>query len=274
MDKVVIVGLGEVGSSIYHVFKNSNKYKVYGYDINPNKTIDNYEEISYPVEFLHITFPYNNRFISTVYEYANHFKPKMIVIHSTVVPGTTREIFHKTNIVTAFSPIRGKHPNLIKHLYFWSKWVVSLPIEKVEEAAQHLSDVGFKVKIYRGCPESVELAKLWETVYRAIMIASWHEIHRIARIYRAEIEAIAEFVGEVHEVLKDRPVYYPGYIGGHCLIPNTRMLNEIYPSKLFEFVLESNERRIKELEYEEIKKDVEMIKRIVLRFINKEYYVE
>ncbi|MEM5822389.1 MAG: GDP-mannose dehydrogenase, partial [Ignisphaera sp.] len=129
-----------------------------------------------------------------------------------------------------------------------------------------------KVRIYAGPPETVELAKLWETVYRAIMIASWHEIHRIARIYKAEIEAIAEFVGEVHEILGDRPIYYPDYIGGHCLIPNTKMLRDAYSSKLFEFVLESNELRLKELDCNNIREEIEKVKKIALRFINKEYY--
>lgn len=272
MDRVVVIGLGEVGRAIYHILKNSMKFDVYGYDTDPGKTANKYDEIPHPVDFLHIAFPYTNEFIDIVYGYAEHFKPNMIIVHSTVAPGTTRRIFQKTNLPTVFSPVRGKHPNLVKHLYFWPKWLASLPSDRIERAAHHLSLAGFKVRVYTGPPETVELAKLWETVYRAIMIASWHEIHRIARIYKAEIEAVAEFVGEVHEILGDRPIYYPDYIGGHCLIPNTKILRDTYPSKLFEFVLESNELRLKELDYDNIREEIEKVKKIALRLINKEYY--
>ncbi|MCS7111359.1 MAG: GDP-mannose dehydrogenase [Ignisphaera sp.] len=272
MDKVVVIGLGEVGRAVYHILKSSMKYEIYGYDIDPSKTLNKYEELPQQVDLLHITFPYSGKFTEQVCGYVERFRPKMVVIHSTVVPGTTRKIFQKINITTVFSPVRGKHPNLVKHLYFWPKWIVSLPSSEVEKAVQHLNLAGFKVRVYKGAPESIELAKLWETVYRAIMIASWQEIHRVARIYGAEIEAIAEFIGEVHKVLGDRPIYYPDHIGGHCLIPNTKILNEAYPSKLFEFVLKSNELRLKELNNEDIKKEVERVKEIVLRFINKEYY--
>lgn len=272
MDKVVIIGLGEVGKALHHVFRNSMKYDAYGYDVDPSKTISKYEELPQQADVIHIAFPYSDRFVEIVHDYVERFRPKMIVIHSTVAPGTTRKVYQKTNITTVFSPVRGKHPNLVKHLYFWPKWLVSIPLDDAEKAAQHLSFAGFKVQVYRGVPETIELAKLWETVYRAIMIASWQEMHRIAKIYGAEIDTIAEFIGEVHGVLWDRPVYYPDYIGGHCLIPNTKILYEVHPSKLFEFVLESNKLRLEELNDKGIVEDVRKVKEIASRFVNKEYF--
>ena len=272
MDKVVVIGLGEVGSAVYRVFEYSGKFEVYGYDIDPNKTINKLEEIPRNIDFMHIAIPYSPRFVDIVKQYVARFSPEYIVIHSTVAPGITREVYNASSVPTAFSPVRGKHPNIVKHLYFWPKWIVSLPLEKLSIFVLHHLLAGFKVKEYRGEPESLELAKLWETVYRAIMIASWHEIHRIALRFGADIEAIAQFVGEVHEVLHDRPIYYPDYIGGHCLIPNTKILNSVYPSKVFEFVLQSNEKRLEELKDEKIRSDVERVKLIAQKYINKDYY--
>jgi hypothetical protein len=34
------------------------------------------------------------------------------------------------------------------------------------------------------------------------------------------MSGIAEFIAEVREVLGEKPVFYPDYIGSHCLIPN------------------------------------------------------
>jgi UDP-N-acetyl-D-mannosaminuronate dehydrogenase len=272
MEKVLIVGLGEVGSAIYTVFKNSGLFKVYGYDIDMSRTIDSIESIEKPIDYLHIAIPYTRDFVDIVKHYIEMFKPRITVIHSTVAIGTTRAIYRSSGVVTAYSPVRGKHPNMVKHVMFWSKWVSALPEGSVEECANHLSKAGFRVRIYRGSPESLELAKLWETVYRAIMITSWQELHRIARKFGVDIGVVTEFVGEVHEVLKDRPIYFPGYIGGHCLIPNTKILSSQYPSKLFEFVLESNERRLKELEDEDIRREVEYLKKIAMKYMNVDYY--
>ena len=151
----------------------------------------------------------------------------------------------RSKIPIAYTPVRGKHPNIKRHLLFWTKWVVTLPPDNLENATNHLGDAGPKVRPYKGPPESLEVAKLWETVYRAVMIASWQEIHRVARRFGANIETIAEFIGAVHEILKDRPIYYPDFIGGHCLIPDTEILRSVYPPKLFEFIIESNKKRKK-----------------------------
>lgn len=106
---------------------------------------------------------------------------------------------------------------------FWRKWVAALPTRMLNVVSNHLSRIGFKVRSIKSSPETLELAKLWETVYRAVMIAAWQELHRIARMVGADLELLSEFIGEIHEVLGDRPIYYPSYIGGHCLIPNTKI---------------------------------------------------
>ncbi len=272
MEKVVVIGLGEVGRAIYDIFVESQKFEVYGYDIDSSRTINRYEDIPRPIDVIHIAIPYSTKFIDIVKQYLIEFKPRYAVIHSTVAPLTTRKLYEETKIPIAFSPVRGKHPNMKKHLRFWNKWICSIPKELLNVVAQHLLDAGFKVKLYYGEPETLELAKLWETVYRAIMIASWQELHRIARKFDADISAIAVFIGEVHEVLRDRPIYFPGYIGGHCLIPNTIILNSVYSSKLFEFVLESNEKRLRELEDSDIRHETEKLKEIAIGYTNYEYY--
>lgn len=272
--KVLIVGLGEVGFSLYSIALESRYFEVYGYDVDPGKTINKMDEIPKNIDYLHITIPYAKTFTDIVVDYVNVFKPKYVIIHSSVAPGVTRRIYEKTSVTVAYSPVRGRHPNLKKHLLFWPKWISVLPLEKTAVIISHLKKLGFKVKTYKGSPETLELAKLWETVYRAIMIASWQELHRISLNYKADIVTIAEFIGEVHEILKDRPIYYPGIIGGHCLIPNTKILRDIYPSKLLDFVIDSNRRRAEEMMNSKIKMDVEKLKKLMAKYVNLEYYGE
>jgi len=49
-------------------------------------------------------------------------------------------------------------------------------------------------------------------MYRAVMVASWQEIHRICKKFGANLDIVAEFISEVHEVLNDRPAYYPALL--------------------------------------------------------------
>lgn len=270
--KVLVVGIGEVGSAVFEILKRSGTFEVYGYDVNPSKSPNKLEEIPRSLDYLHVALPYSHNFLNSVLEYVSEFQPKAIFIHSTVAPGTTRMLHERLGYPIAFTPVRGKHPRLKEHLLFWPKWVSALPREFEVEAAQHLSEAGFRVRPCNCDPESLELAKLWETVYRAVMIASWQELHRIARRNRASLRVIAEFVGEVHEVLKDRPVYYPDFIGGHCLIPNTEILRAWHSSKLLDFVLESNEKRRVELEDPEVRREVEEMKQYFLRLTKADYY--
>lgn len=273
--RVLVVGLGEVGSALYDVISESGKFEVFGYDIDPARAKHRLEEISRPIDYLHVAIPFKESegFINIVWKYIKAFSPRAVFIHSTVALGTSRKVYERCGIPVAYTPIRGKHPNLRRHILFWPKWVAVIPNdnELMSEIRSHLESIGFKVRV-SGSPESLELAKLWETVYRAVMIVAWQEVHRVARKFGADIAEVAEFVAEVHEVLRDRPVYYPDYIGGHCLIPNTKILNGVHPSKLWDFILESNELRAKEREDKEIAEDIRRVKRVWLKLANKEYY--
>ena len=269
---VVVIGLGEVGKPIYEILKESFA-EVYGYDLNPSARVDELENIPTSIDVIHIAYPFKgfNDFVDSVAGYAYKLGAETVIVHSTVAPGTTRIIQSRIEAHVAYSPVRGKHPYLKDHLMFWPKWVSAVNREALEHARIHLEQAGFRVRVAPD-PESLELAKLWETVYRAAMIACWQEAHRIARMFKADIGVIAEFISEVHEVLRDRPVYYPDFIGGHCLIPNTRILHEITGSDLLEFILQSNEKRAEEMRDESIAREAEKVKRIWLNLAPKEYY--
>jgi len=104
------------------------------------------------------------------------------------------------------------------------------------------------------------------------MIASWQEIHRICKKFGANLDIVAEFISEVHEVLNDRPVYYPDFIGGHCLIPNTKLLKSVYSSKLLDFVLESNSLRLEEIKDHSTREEIEKVRKIWLNHAPRWYY--
>jgi UDP-N-acetyl-D-mannosaminuronate dehydrogenase len=93
------------------------------------------------------------------------------------------------------------------------------------------------------------------------MIACFQEMHRISKHFEADFDEIVDFLEDTHRTRLDRPVMYPGVIGGHCIIPNVNLLLKSYDSEFLRLTLKSNEKRREEIKDESIRNEVEKIKK-------------
>ena len=270
---VLVIGLGEVGRAMYEIIDESGKYDVYGYDIDLSRSVNKLEEIPIPIDIIHICYPYSDErsFISVSTSYIKKFKPKLTIIDSTIAVGTTEKLYEETKALIVHSPVRGKHPYLKEHIKFWTKYIGPINNEAGRLAKEYLESLGLKVKVLSS-PRETELGKLLETTYRALLIAWWQEMHRIAHHLNVNFLEAIDIIIDTHKVLKDRPIYYPDYIGGHCLIPNAKILLNAYRSKFIEAIIESNDYRKKEKESKDIVKEIEIVRKIAEEFMNKDYY--
>jgi UDP-N-acetyl-D-mannosaminuronate dehydrogenase len=267
-EKVLVVGLGEVGLPLYKLLRECGKFLVYGSDIDETR-MGSIEQkgVTDEVDVMHICIPCFNQdeFANVVVGYAKRFKPKLLIINSTVPPGTTEKIHGGCGCLVAHSPVRGVHKSL-EHMKWelkrWTKYVGGANAEAGKAACKHFKKAGFKTKVLKGCAET-ELAKLFETTYRAWMIACFQEMHRISKHFEADFNDVVDFLEDTHRVRFDRPVMFPDMIGGHCLIPNTELLLNNYDSKFLRLILESNEKRKKEIKDEDIKSEVEKVRKRV-----------
>jgi UDP-N-acetyl-D-mannosaminuronate dehydrogenase len=217
---------------------------------------------------MHVCIPCadQSKFVGDVVGYLRRFNPKLAIIESTVPPGTTMKIHaHHSGCLLAHSPVRGVHKSL-EHMKWelkrWTKFVGGVDGLSSKAAVEHFEKLGFKVQVLKSCLET-ELAKLFETTYRAWMIACFQELHRISKRFEADFDEIAGFIEDTHRVRFDRPVMFPGVIGGHCLIQNTELLLSAYDSEFLRLILKSNEKRKKEMEDENIRIEVEKIRKRV-----------
>jgi UDP-N-acetyl-D-mannosaminuronate dehydrogenase len=144
----------------------------------------------------------------------------------------------------------------------WTKYVGGANAKAGEAACQHFKKLGLKTKTLKGCAE-MELAKLFETTYRAWMVACFQEMQRISRHFGAEFDDVVDFIEDTHRVRFDRPVMFPGVIGGHCLIPNVELLLESYDSEFLKLILKSNEKRKEEIKEKSVLSEVEKVKKRV-----------
>ncbi|MCX8154053.1 MAG: GDP-mannose dehydrogenase [Candidatus Bathyarchaeota archaeon] len=278
-DKVLVVGLGEVGRPLFELLKESDKFEVNGYDLNLNKMQEIGQSSLLPskVDVMHICIPCTDKegFVNNVVSYVERFSPKLVIINSTVAPGTTMTVYERINgsCLVANSPIRGVHKSseyMKWELKRWTKYVGGVNAESAKAAKEHFEKLGLKTKVLKGCLET-ELAKLFETIYRAWMIACFQEMHRISRHFGADFDDVVDFIEDTHRVRLDRPIMFPDVIGGHCLIPNTNLLLKQYDSEFLRLILKSNEKRKTEMTDEAVRWEVDKIKKRVEN-LEKELY--
>lgn len=265
-ETVLIVGLGEIGSTLLELLKETNRFAVFGLDLDVTKMLaasQNPDELPKKVDTMHIciTCKDQNKFTETIVRYAEKFKPKLLIINSTVPPGTTKKIQKQCTSLVVHSPARGVHksPEHMKwEMKRWTKYIGGANTEAAEAAQKHFKKVGLKVKTLKSCAET-ELAKLFETTYRAWMIACFQEMHRISRTFNADFNEVVDFLEDTHRIRLDRPIMFPGFIGGHCLIPNTELLLQLHDSEFLRLILKSNIKRKRELKDKQIRDEAAKI---------------
>ncbi|MFP3984472.1 MAG: GDP-mannose dehydrogenase [Candidatus Bathyarchaeia archaeon] len=266
-EKVLVVGLGEVGRSLFELLRESGRFEVYGFDVDEEK-IQEIGQAALPseVDVMHVCIPCVSRdeFVNAVVDHVERFKPRLVIINSTIPPMTTRTLFDCCcNCFVAHSPVRGVHKSL-EHMKWelkrWTKYVGGVNNESAEAACGHLEKAGFRTKILKSSLET-ELAKLFETTYRAWMIVFFQEMHRVSRGFEADFDGVVDFIEDTHRVRLDRPVMFPGVIGGHCLVPNIQLLLQSCDSEFLRLILKSNMKREEELKDADVRKEVEKIRK-------------
>ena len=266
-ETVLIIGLGEIGHTLFALLTEQKKnFDVYGLDLDQAKMRElgqNRKNFPKQIDTLHICLPCSNQqnFVRITVGYVDEFKPKLTIINSTVPPGTTLRVAEKCKCLVAHSPSRGVHKSA-EHMKWemkrWTKYVGGANADAATAACAHFEKLGLKVKILKSSTET-ELAKLFETTYRAWMIACFQEMHRISKAFGADFNETVDFLEDTHRLRFDRPVMFPGVIGGHCLIPNTELLLDCYDSEFLRLILKSNEKRKEEIKDKTIRAEAEKV---------------
>lgn len=228
--KVVVVGLGEIGKPLFELI--SEHHEVAGIDLAPPTT-----SIERP-DFMHVCYPFQIAdFIGETARYVEIFKPAVTIINSTVSVGTTRAVEQRTGTPVVNSPVRGKHARMLDDLRRYTKFVGASDAEVGRRVAEHFESLGLKAKVL-SAPEATELAKLTETTYFGLMIAWAQEVERYCDRAGQKYEEVISFYDEIGFF---PPVkYFPGVIGGHCVMPNIEILSKFTDSLLFEAIKASN----------------------------------
>lgn len=225
--KTLIVGYGEIGKSLESVL--NKKYETFSIDIN-NKAEGKYD-------IMHICFPYTKDFIKEVKRYRKLYKPKYVVIHSTVPVGTSNKC------KAHYSPVRGTHPHLEKSLQTFVKYLA--PHNNILKL--YFESVGVQIEETEKT-QTLEAMKLYCTTIYALNIVAEKEVWDYCKkhdldyniVYTESNKTYNEGYAKLGFPQFSRYMlkHSDGKIGGHCLIPNCKLLK----TDISKFILKQNDK--------------------------------
>lgn len=253
MDKknVLVLGMGEIGKGVYEVIGKNldmNRWEVWMKDKEPLS--QGAPEI---FEVMHVCIPYDQKkFISIVNRLQERFNIAIVIIHSTVSPGTTRMCEHAVHV-----PIRGRHPKIKEAIETYPLFagiessgcfagdLFMAPITYIKKAFGQTVTICIP-------PETTELAKIIDLSHYAVNLEFSRLTAKILKKFNVKPGVMEAFTKSRNDGLVELeghsrfnlPRLYPmdenGVIGGHCVLPAVSLLNQAYPDSMLDNVMFNN----------------------------------
>jgi len=222
----IILGMGEVGETLFDLLVD-RKFDCIGIDLDDSKCKNYTEnEIIENPQYLHVCLPGElEKFTDIVIEWINKIKNiQVVVIHSTVKPGTTKTVQERSSIPILFSPVRGVHRRFLDDIKKYTKFISFDGTEINSKIKKDLENRFEKVD-WMSTTKTAELAKiLVDTTYYGWLINYAQITKMICEKENVDFDEMWKFADEIHENLGNRPKMFPGIIGGHCVIPNLNLV--------------------------------------------------
>ena len=225
----LVIGLGEVGQAVREVFVAD------GYD--PYQNID---DATGKYDFVHICYPHGKDFIAITQAYLEKYlAPSGIpIIHSTVPVGTS------WTLGAVHSPIRGVHPDLAQSIKTFVKFIGG---ERSLEAAKEFEKFGVTCEATTQAANT-EALKLWDTTQHGLAILLEKFIHAYCKLRGLDFYIVYTRANKTYndgyramgkpQFCRPALEQVDGPIGGHCVLPNAKLLNH----PLGKWLIKTNQR--------------------------------
>jgi UDPglucose 6-dehydrogenase len=235
MKKIGIMGVGMVGGALLRYFIQHQSLQPVLYD--PNKNLSNAEELSQAeIIFMCVPTPYDEARqgfdLSYIDQALSLIKgEKIIVIKSTVLPGTTEEYQNKfPQHKILFNPEFLTEATADYDMIYPTRQIVGYT-EKSKEVAQEILDIlpfaPFKKII---SAKEAEMVKYFGNTLYALKVSFANQIFDLCQKLNIDYETVKEcakpepMVGRTHLEIVHKG--YRGY-GGKCLPKDTRALIQL-----------------------------------------------
>lgn len=256
--KDIIIGAGSVGQALEKILKTKYDIDIFNI-VKENKSIN---VKKYRV--MHICFPYDENFIKEVKRYLKLFKPKVVIIHSTIKVGTTQEIIKETRLKTiVHSPIRGQHNNLTYSIKLFSKFIgVDNPNYKFENKnlycflQKYFQRIDIHTVIYKNS-RLTELSKMLCLFQYGMHNIVANEAQNICNKFELDYNKVVLFWNETYNQGYDRlrlepkdyhrPLLIPDIkegFGGNCVYHVNKLLYEQTKNPIIKNILKYGQKKI------------------------------
>jgi hypothetical protein len=232
--KCILVGMGEVGSAVHEVF--SPHHLIDTYDIRDER------KPTGPYEVLLVAIPCRDQqeFVEVVNAYRTEWKVRCTIIFSTVAIGTTRRIPGAVH-----APVEGKHPELARSMRLMPRWVGG----KSDLARRFFLAARIEPKVVHK-PEWTEYLKLRSTSKYGVNIEWTRYEAATAAALGMDFSLVKDFDRDYNRLYQNlglpqytRYILEPpkGNLGGHCILPNAKLLREAHPHPFLDEMLRDHE---------------------------------
>lgn len=228
MSKDLIIGYGEIGQAVHEVICPDAIIK----DITMKG-----KRVANQIEVMHICFPPSDKFVEQVWDYIVRYEPKYVAIWSTVPIGTTKKIGKRV----IHTPIEGVHPLLAKSIKNMTRWVGYNNKTSAKFFEEYFKERKLNVKLVPNT-DCTEALKLLSTTEYGINIEFARYKKKVADAIGMDFELTKEWNQSYNQLYKElglarkfqKFVLDPpeGKLGGHCILPNYRILKEQFPDEI------------------------------------------
>lgn len=225
----LIAGVGQIGTAVLQLLEKY--HDVFAIDKDS-------EKVEKKIDIIHICFPWTDDFIKEVKKYQKTYKPKLIIIYSTVPIGTTKRIKHAVH-----SPVEGKHPRLYTSIKIGLRWIGYNDNEdKIKAQA-----IWRPITLCESVPNSdwTEFLKLASTSKYGINIVWADYMDKVSKHLKMPYDYVKEWDMAYNELygrlrMKHIRKYVleppQGPVGGHCILPNAEILNDQFPNEMLKMI--------------------------------------
>jgi hypothetical protein len=230
MNCILIGCAGQIGDAIYNVY--SPYHTIHGIDLEvaSPELLDEYD-------IMLVTIPYSDSFVEIISQYQQRFKTKAKIIFSTVAIGTTSKLRDAVHV-----PIEGKHPNLTESIKQWQVFMGGF-----NQLVYNFFVQSAKSPYIIEKPEHTEFLKLQSTTYYGVVIEYIRYLNSVTTKLGMDFSKVNEYnncyndlYAELQEFNYKRYLLYPpeGAKGGHCVVPNSKLLGNQFKSIFTDIVSE------------------------------------
>lgn len=230
---ITVIGLGEVG---FETFKELNKKRkdIYGVDIKED-VLKNLSERGYnagrdiPKSEVYIIAVYLTEQVFSVLKKIDFTENPLVVIESTVMPGTYKKIAewaraNAKKFDIALFPHR-YNPNDAEHRVFNLDRAIGGDKKALDRAVDFYKEFMPQSLIHRTTPEIAELTKPMENAYRFVEIAIAEEIKELCKNSGIDFDELRKIMNTKWNInIKEAREG----IGGKCLPKDVKLINEFF----------------------------------------------